>query len=427
VVTGTVWAYREWMRRFAGMRNLAVWYAQADADQISAEFADQLGAAGRRRVSRALAKARTRDSLQAFEKLTVLVDGERRIAADPPLVMSIEDLLPDVRRAELEQQLHGLIHQYRDSLESHHRTLLEQFRPVHMARKVVGVGSVGTRCWIILLLGRDDQDPLLLQAKEAQASVLAEHAGPSEYANQGQRVVAGQRLMQAASDIFLGWQHVAGIDGRPRDFYVRQLYDWKGIAQVENMAPKGMRWFGRLCGATLARAHARSGDRIAIASYLGRNDAFDQALGRFAEAYADQNERDHQALVEAELSASACNAGRCAELRSRAVDQVSSSSSSSSSPSTSTSNSARTLSGTCRLTVAPPRSISTSPPSARARASADNRCAACCRDSVSLCSSFMSAMAASGRRRTIVRRGNGPSSAACAPAALCADRLQLGV
>ncbi len=299
VVTGTVWSYREWMRRFAGMRNLDVWYAQANADRIGAEFADQLGATGRRRVARALTKARTRDSLQAFDKLTVLVDGERRIAADPPLIMPIDDLLPDVQRAELEQQLHALIHQYRDSLEPDRRILLEQFRPVHLARKVVGVGSVGTRCWVVLLLGRDDQDPLLLQAKEAQASVLAEHVGASEYVNQGQRVVAGQRLMQTASDIFLGWQHVTGIDGRPRDFYVRQLYDWKGIAQVENMVPKGMRWFGRLCGATLARAHARSGDRIAIAAYLGRNDAFDQALARFAEAYADQNERDHQALVEA--------------------------------------------------------------------------------------------------------------------------------
>ena len=189
---------------------------------------------------------------------------------------------------------------YAGTLETDRRALFEQFEFVDMARKVVGVGSVGTRCWILLMLGRDDQDPLLLQVKEADTSVLAEHVGASQYANQGQRVVAGQRLMQAASDIMLGWTHVKrGDDGGPHDFYVRQLLDWKGIAVAENMDPRAMQWFGELCGATLARAHARSGDRIAIASYLGSSDRFDQALALFAEAYADQNERDHQALLDA--------------------------------------------------------------------------------------------------------------------------------
>ena len=172
-----------------------------------------------------------------------------------------------------------------------------------MARKVVGVGSVGTRCWIVLMLGRDESDPLFLQVKEAEQSVLAAFVGASKYANQGQRVVAGQRLMQASSDIFLGWQRIeAGLDGQQRDFYVRQLRDWKFSVDIETMVPRGMRMYGELCGWTLARAHARSGDRIAIAAYLGGSDVFDQAITEFAAAYADQNERDHQALVDAVAS-----------------------------------------------------------------------------------------------------------------------------
>jgi len=184
-------------------------------------------------------------------------------------------------------------------LQGDRKHLLEDFRFVHLARKVVGVGSVGTRAWIALLLGRDGQDPLFLQAKEAQASVLEPFVGKSRYANHGQRVVEGQRLMQAASDIFLGWNRLTGIDGVVRDFYVRQLRDWKGSADIDNMAANGMEVYARICGATLARAHARSGDRIAIASYLGTSDTFDRAIADFATAYADQNERDHQALVDA--------------------------------------------------------------------------------------------------------------------------------
>ncbi|MDQ1046361.1 DUF2252 domain-containing protein [Streptomyces sp. V4I2] len=301
IVSSTVRSYREAMIRFAGTGNLDVWYAKIDADLLESLLAGRLHGTkrGQKNLARAMAKARTRDSLQAFDKLTESVDGRPRIAADPPLLVPAGDLLPDVERSALEHQFRGLIERYGRTLASDRRTLLADYRLADVARKVVGVGSVGTRCWIFLLLGRDDQDPLFLQAKEADASVLAAHVGSSRYPNQGERVVSGQRLMQAASDIFLGWERVDGIDGRQRDFYVRQLRDWKGIAVPERMRPKDMQAFGELCGVTLARAHARSGDRIAIAAYLGGGDSFDRALITFAEAYADQNERDHQALVDA--------------------------------------------------------------------------------------------------------------------------------
>lgn len=299
IVRATVRSYRESMIRFAGMRNLDVWYARTDEDRLRAVAADKLAGRGRKRVARATEKARTRDSLQAFGKLTEVAGGRLRIAADPPLIVPITDLLPDAERSATEKQFKKLLRRYGRSLPSDRRSLLADFRPVDMARKVVGVGSVGTRCWIILLLGRDGGDPLFLQAKEADSSVLAAHAGASVYRNQGERVVAGQRLMQAAGDIFLGWERVEGFDGRRRDFYVRQLRDWKGIAEPDQMVPRGMGVFGEVCGTTLARAHARSGDRIAIAAYLGHGDVFDRALETFAERYADQNERDHRALTEA--------------------------------------------------------------------------------------------------------------------------------
>jgi uncharacterized protein (DUF2252 family) len=299
IVQSTVRSYRETMIRFAGMRNLDVWYARMDADRLRELATEHLQKRGRKNLDRVMAKARTRDSLQVFEKLTEVVDGNVRIAPDAPLLMPIGDLLPDVERSALEAQLRSLTERYGHTLASDRRHLLEDYRLADVARKVVGVGSVGTRCWIFLLLGRDGQDPLFLQAKEAGASVLAAHVGASRYRNQGERVVSGQRLMQAASDIFLGWERVDGMDGKRRDFYIRQLRDWKGIATPEVMVPDGMRAFGELCGATLARAHARSGDRIAIAAYLGGGDSFDRALTTFAEAYADQNEQDHRALVKA--------------------------------------------------------------------------------------------------------------------------------
>ncbi|WP_055701226.1 MULTISPECIES: DUF2252 domain-containing protein [Streptomyces] len=299
VVRGTVRSYRGAMHDFAGMRTLDVWYSRIDAEDLFATMSARLDAVARRRMSRALKKARTRDHLQALEKLAGVVDGALRITPDPPLIVPLDTLMPGVEREQLEGQLRDLIERYARTLPGDRRALLAQYRVVDMARKVVGVGSVGTRCWIVLMLGRDDDDPLLLQAKEAQQSVLAPFAGESGHANQGERVVAGQRLMQATSDMFLGWERVEGLDDRQRDFYVRQLHDWKAIPQADVMTPDVMRLFGRVCGATLARAHARSGDRIAIAAYLGRSDAFDRAVARFAEAYADQNERDHGALAAA--------------------------------------------------------------------------------------------------------------------------------
>ncbi|MEU3743734.1 MULTISPECIES: DUF2252 domain-containing protein [Streptomyces] len=299
IVRRTVRAYREAMIRLADMRTIDVWYAKIDADRLESLATDQLHKRGRKKLARAMAKARTRDSLQAFDRLTETVDGRPVIAADPPLLVPAGDLMPEFERNALEEQFRDLVRRYGATLQSDRRTLLSSYRLADVARKVVGVGSVGTRCWIFLLLGRDDEDPLFLQAKEADTSVLAPFVGASAYRNQGERVVSGQRLMQATSDIFLGWERVDGIDGRRRDFYVRQLRDWKGIAMPERMRPKDMEAFGDLCGVTLARAHARSGDRIAIAAYLGSGDSFDRALATFAEAYADQNERDHQALLDA--------------------------------------------------------------------------------------------------------------------------------
>jgi uncharacterized protein (DUF2252 family) len=304
IVTAAVARYRQAMRQFAGMTNLDVWYAHADMDQLRAQFESQLQPRQRKNVEKGLAKARTRDSMQEIAKLTRVVDGRPRIISDPPLLVPIDELMPkETDRTSIEEQFSDLIAKYRRTLETDRRFLLEQFEFCDMARKVVGVGSVGTRCWIVLMLGRDDSDPLFLQVKEAEASVLSRFVGASKFTNQGQRVVAGQRLMQASSDIFLGWQRIeAGLDGRPRDFYVRQLRDWKFSVDIENILPAGLRLYGELCGWTLARAHARSGDRIAIAAYLGGSDVFDRAIAQFAVAYADQNERDHQALVDAVAS-----------------------------------------------------------------------------------------------------------------------------
>ncbi|MGW4204435.1 DUF2252 domain-containing protein [Streptomyces sp. NPDC004726] len=299
IVRATVRHYRERIRAFAGMGNLEVWYDHGDTEELQSLADRQLDARGRGNVSKAMTKARTRDSLQAFEKLTRLRDGKRRFVPDPPLIVPIEEALRGTEADLIGRELHDLVDRYARSLSTERRHLLREYHLTDIARKVVGVGSVGTRCWVLLLLGKDDEDPLILQAKEADHSVLAVHVGASEYDNQGQRVVVGQRLMQAVGDVFLGWDRVMGTDGRRRDFYVRQLHDWKGILEPQDMVPNGMRVFGELCGRTLARAHARSGDRIAIAAYLGAGDSFDVALSRFAESYADQNERDHRALVAA--------------------------------------------------------------------------------------------------------------------------------
>jgi uncharacterized protein (DUF2252 family) len=303
IVNAAVTRYREAMRDFAGQTNLEVWYAMADLDVLQQQ-ASQLKARQRKVADKALVKARTRDSMQEVAKLCRVEDGRLRIVSDPPLVVPIDELVAEQadRKAVL-SGLADLVAGYRRTLETDRRYLVEQFEFVDMARKVVGVGSVGTRCWIVLMVGRDQADPLFLQVKEAQESVLSPFLGATKYSNQGQRVVAGQRLMQASSDIFLGWQRIeAGLDGRSTDYYVRQLRDWKFSMDIETMVPRGMRGYGELCGWTLARAHARSGDRIAIAAYLGRSDTFDQAVTQFAAAYADQNAKDHQALVAAVAS-----------------------------------------------------------------------------------------------------------------------------
>jgi uncharacterized protein (DUF2252 family) len=292
-------AYREAIAAYAGMGNLDIWYDRIDVEQVVASFRALADAAQRKRMDKNLAKARTKDSLAAFNKLTEVVDGERRIVSNPPLIVPIDELAGE-NAAAAREGVQTLIRAYRRTLAGDRRKLLERFRVVDLARKVVGVGSVGTRAWIVLLLGRDGDDPLFLQAKEAQSSVLEPFLGKSQYANHGQRVVEGQRLMQAASDIFLGWIHTEeGLDGEPRDFYLRQLWDAKGSAIVELMEPNALMVYGRLCGQTLAKGHARSGDPIAIAAYLGTSDAFDRAMAAFAETYADQNERDYDTLKQA--------------------------------------------------------------------------------------------------------------------------------
>ncbi|HWX44482.1 MAG TPA: DUF2252 domain-containing protein [Solirubrobacteraceae bacterium] len=298
-VRATVGEYREAMRRFAGMHNLEIWYARLDGAEILARFEAQASAQQVKVFRRTAAKARTKDNTRAFSRLAHTVDGTPRIISDPPLLMRIEDLLPQLQAAEFQEGMHNLLRAYRTSLQGDRRQLLEHYRYVDLARKVVGVGSVGTRAWVVLMLGRDNEDPLFLQCKEAQPAVLEPFLGKSEFAHHGRRVVEGQRLMQASSDIMLGWLRTTGIDGETRDFYVRQLWDWKSSADVGAMAPAGMAIYGQMCGWTLARAHARSGDCIAIASYLGGGDTFDRAIERFAETYADQNERDHAALQRA--------------------------------------------------------------------------------------------------------------------------------
>ena len=298
-VAASAAGYREEMRRLAGLRDIDVWYSRVDLPALEG-YLDELGGARqrRKRLKQSVTKAERKDSLRALTKLTRTEGDSLRIVGDPPLIVPIEDLIKQrKRRATIEAEVTGLIDQYRRTLHPDIRELAERYRYVHLAHKVVGVGSVGTRCWIVLMLGRDTQDPLFLQVKEAAASVLAPFNGAGRYRHHGRRVVEGQRLMQSASDVLLGWLTVEkGIDGKNRHFYVRQLWDGKGSAEVEEMDADGLRLYAALCGGTLARAHARSGDRIAIGSYLGGGDSFDRAMCDFADAYADQNERDYEAF-----------------------------------------------------------------------------------------------------------------------------------
>jgi uncharacterized protein (DUF2252 family) len=297
-------AYRQAMAGFAAMDLLDIWYAHLDSDEVLANIRTP-GLAGKKAEKRAmvtaekdLSKARTHDALQAVSKLCEVVDGQYRIVSQPPIVVPLRDLAdtyglsPD----ELEASIHSELRAYRESLPDDLRRLLERFEFVDAARKVVGVGSVGTRCFIALLRGRDEGDPLFLQIKEATASVLEDSLPASTYANHGERVVQGQRLMQASSDIFLGWTIGPDPD---RHYYWRQLRDMKGSLDAETTSPSGLKIYARLCGWTLARAHARSGDPVAIAAYLGDSDRFETSIAHFAERYADQNDRDYRAFAEA--------------------------------------------------------------------------------------------------------------------------------
>jgi uncharacterized protein (DUF2252 family) len=300
IVAATVEEYRTAMTRFAAMTNLDVWYAHLDVENALTDLASRGNAGAVVRTEKSLFGAGNSDNVASVAKLTHMVDGELRIVSAPPLIVPLNDLVQDHERDDMFAALHEQLRSYQRSLEYDRRVLLEQFRVTDFARKVVGVGSVGTRAWIALLLGLDGRDPLLLQLKEADASVLEEFLGRSEFGSHGERVVAGQRLMQASSDIFLGWLHLEpGPAGRPVDFYVRQLRDWKGSLDIERMTRTGMAQYGRFCAWALARAHARSGDRIAIAAYLGRGSRFDRALVEFSHTYAEQNERDYQALAAA--------------------------------------------------------------------------------------------------------------------------------
>jgi uncharacterized protein (DUF2252 family) len=289
-------SYRETMLEMAQMKKLDVWYARLDVEEIDARLRSQVKPSEVKRFEQNVAKARSKDSIKAFDKLVQVVDGRPRLVGDPPLIVPIEDLFSDLESHQVDEAIHNLLRSYRRTLAGDHRHLLEGFRYVHAARKVVGVGSVGTRAWIVLMMGHDNSDPLFLQAKEAQGSVLEPFLGKSRYRNHGQRVVEGQRLMQSASDIMLGWLRSDGVDGVSRDFYIRQLWDGKGSAVIEAMKPSAMTAYAGLCGWTLARAHARSGDAAAIANYLGTSDKFDRAMAAFAEIYADQNERDYAKL-----------------------------------------------------------------------------------------------------------------------------------
>jgi uncharacterized protein (DUF2252 family) len=295
VISGAA-AYRSAMRTFAAMRNIDVWYARIDVESRLDELRQEVEPGRLKKVERNLARARSKDSLRALRKLAEEADGTLRIVSQPPLIVPLRELSdgPDA-----EALLRSVLAAYRGSLGDHLQRLVTSYRYLDAAHKVVGVGSVGTRAWVVLLLGRDGSDPLFLQAKEAQRSVLEPFAGASPYEHPGRRVVEGQRLMQAASDVFLGWVTAQGLDGKERHYYVRQLWDGKGSADVDRMSARELSIYASLCGEALARAHSRSGDRFAIAAYLGRGDSFDEAMARFAESYADQNERDYERVAAA--------------------------------------------------------------------------------------------------------------------------------
>jgi uncharacterized protein (DUF2252 family) len=297
IVLATAGEYHRSMKEFAAKGNLEMWYLHLDLAGLKKRLGKKAKLKAVKAIEADLAHASHKDNHRALEKLTRQVNGQARIAPNPPLIVPMEDLAADMEREVIVRTLREFFRNYRMSLRGDHRHLFDDYRFTHLARKVVGVGSVGMRAWIVLMLGRDDTDPLFLQVKEAQASVLEPYLGKSVYGNGGRRVVEGQWLMQSSSDIFLGWDRIEGADGIQRDYYVRQLWDWKVSADIETMDPDELTAYGRMCAWTLARAHARSGDEVAISAYLGKNDHVDRALAEFAVAYADQNKRDYQALV----------------------------------------------------------------------------------------------------------------------------------
>lgn len=299
IVMAAAAEYRAAMTTFSTMASTDVWYAHVDVEDVLAQVKPEMEPVQYRLLIQDLTKARTRDSVQASSKLTRMVDGNPRIISDPPLTVPVFEL---TSKAEAEQSVRSMlevIRGYRSTLSSDRQHLLGQYRFVDLARKVVGVGSVGTGAWILLFLGRDNSDPLVLQAKEAEESVLERFVGSSEYHSHGERVVSGERLMQAASDIFLGWHRIRERDGKDHDYYVRQFRDWKWSPDVTAMPASTMKVWGRLCAWTLAHGHARSGDCIAITAYIGQSDTFDRAMASFAEAYADQTERDYAVFSKA--------------------------------------------------------------------------------------------------------------------------------
>lgn len=299
LVAECVREYREGMIGFAAESHLNVWYDRLTANELVDRFGGRLGRKGRIRFSEHFAKASRKDSIRAVRKLTETVDGQLRFRSVPPVLAPLRDLKLVGSPEDRDEYVRELLSEYSDSLDEDRRYLFSSYRFVDMARKVVGIGSVGTRAWIILLVGRKGLDPLVLQAKEANASVLEPYFGACEFHNHGERVVRGQRISHAATDIFLSWQRSMGLDGREHDFYVRQLWDWKASMDLSTLSERGLHSYTAACGWSLARAHARSGDRLAIAAYLGARPTFDSAVARFAHAYANQAEVDHQQLVQA--------------------------------------------------------------------------------------------------------------------------------
>jgi uncharacterized protein (DUF2252 family) len=299
IVEATIREYRAGMREFAQESMLDAWYERLDADELTARFGTRLDAEGQELFTHAFQKGRRKTSARAVRKLTTVVDGKLRFTSAPPLLTPLDEL-DDRDPEERRRWVDGVLQQYISSLHADRQHLVRSYTFADMARKVVGVGSVGTRAGVILLVGRDGEDAVMLQAKEAQASVLEPYLGASEFENHGERVVCGQRISNVASDIFLNWQRSEGMDGKARDFYVRQLWDWKASADLSRMTEHGLLTYTRACAWSLARSHARSGDRLAIAAYLGKGNRFDRAIARFAEVYADQNDADYRRLVEAE-------------------------------------------------------------------------------------------------------------------------------